>query len=77
MVRMGEDIPAGGRLVARFRVVTRGATLTFAVPRRALGDPARFEFTVAAAREHADAADSGGAADFAPARGSFGYTLAR
>lgn len=71
--RTGEEL----RRVARFGIVTRGSTLTFSVPRRALGDPAWFAFTVAAAREWSDeAAEPAGArADFAPAHGTFRYRL--
>lgn len=64
------------RRLATFEVVREGSTLTFSVPRRALGNPAWFTFMVAAARESA-VEDAGGAEpDVAPARGTFRYTLA-
>jgi hypothetical protein len=72
--RLGKGVAAGSRLVATFKVITRGATLTFSIPRRALGNPGRFTFTVAAAREF-DAETPGGGVDFAPGRGTFRYTL--
>jgi hypothetical protein len=71
LVRLGKG---ESRQVARFKIVTSGSTLTFSVPRRALGNPAWFVFTVAAAREMAKE-EQGGGVDFAPARGTFRYTL--
>jgi hypothetical protein len=63
------------RQVATFEIVTRGATLTFSIPRRALGkDTAWFAFYVAAGRETMQEGQGGGA-DYAPARGSFRYVL--
>lgn len=73
MVRLGEGA-AGSRLVARFKIATSGSTLTFSIPRRALGSPAGFTFTVAAAREMEKEANGGGV-DVAPARGTFRYIL--
>jgi hypothetical protein len=70
LVRLGQG---KSRQVARFRIVTRGSTLTFSIPRRALGSPAWFTFTVATARE----TEQEGGLDFAPARGTFRYTLTR
>ncbi len=74
MVRLGQDIPAGSRIPARFKIVTSGSTLTFSIPRRALGSPAWFAFTVAAAREMPND-QQGGGIDFAPPGGNFRYTL--
>lgn len=74
MVRLGEGVPARLRLVAGFKILTRGSTLTFSVPRRALGSPAWFTFTVAAARELETEA-TGGGVDVAPNRGTFRYEL--
>ena len=74
MVRLGQGIPVESRQVARFKILTSGATLTFSIPRRALGNPAWFTFQVAAARELANE-EQGGGADFAPARGTFRYSL--
>ena len=64
-------------VVARFAVVTRGATVTFSVPRRALGNPPWFAFQIAAAREWNDerAAPSGATPDYAPSRGTFRYDV--
>jgi hypothetical protein len=74
MVRLGQKIPAESRLVARFTILTSGSTLTFSIPRRALGNPAWFTFSVAAAREMEEGA-TGGGVDSAPARGTFRYAL--
>jgi hypothetical protein len=71
LVRLGKGV---SRQVARFKIVTSGSTLTFSIPRRALGSPAWFIFTVAAAREMNDES-TGGGVDIAPARGTFRYTL--
>jgi hypothetical protein len=71
LVRLGRG---GTRQVARFKIVTSGSTITFSVPRAALGNPAWFTFSVAAAREMDDGLDGGGV-DVAPARGAFRYTL--
>jgi hypothetical protein len=62
------------RRVASFRIVTSGPTLTFSIPRGALGSPAWFAFTVAAARE-AEIETPGAVPDLAPARGTFRYSL--
>ena len=66
-------------VVARFKVVTRGATLTFSVPRRAIGGPKWFTFNIITAREWGnEAAEPAGAkADYAPNRGSFRYQLSK
>ncbi len=74
MVRLGQGIPVESRQVARFTIVTHGSTLTFSIPRRALGNPAWFTFSVAAAREGKEEA-TGGGVDLAPARGTFRYGL--
>jgi hypothetical protein len=61
--------------VATFKIVTRGSTLTFSIPRRALGkNVAWFTLVVAAGRETMQEGQGGGA-DYAPARGSFRYVL--
>ena len=70
LVRLGD---ATSRLGARFKIVTRGSTLTFSVPRSSLGSPAWFTFSVAAARELEK--EAGGGVDVAPDRGTFRYTL--
>jgi hypothetical protein len=74
MVRLTGTIPAESRRVATFGIVVSGSTLTFSIPRRALGNPGWFTFMTAAARELADEGRGGGA-DFAPARGTFRYAL--
>jgi hypothetical protein len=75
MVRLGQGVPANSRRVATFGVVTIGSTLTFSIPRRALGNPAWFTFEIAAARELEVEEATGPPPDFAPARGTFRYTL--
>jgi hypothetical protein len=74
LVRLGKG---SQKVVARFRMVTRGTTVTFSIPRRALGSPTWFAFEVAAAREWNDkgAVPSGTKSDLAPARGTFRHTL--
>jgi hypothetical protein len=72
MVRLGQG---EYRQVASFKIVTSGSTLTFTIPRRALGNPAWFAFTVAAAREMEEEEATGGGFDIAPARGTFRYAL--
>ena len=76
LVKLGEGIPQQSREVARFKIITTGSLLTFSIPRRALGNPSSFRFTVAAARELPNEA-TGGGLDFAPANGTFRYALAR
>jgi hypothetical protein len=71
MVRLGRG---EYRQVARFKIVTSGSKLTFSAPRRALGNPAWFAFSVAAAREMEERTNGGGV-DVAPARATFRYTL--
>ena len=66
--------PGGQRQIARFPITVQGATLTFSVPRRALGNPAWFRFMVAAARE-GNAESAGGGYDMAPGSGTFRYAL--
>ena len=65
--------PTGTRRVATVRIVVSGATLTFSIPRRVLGNPQWFTFSVTAARE-TDASKRGDV-DLAPARGTFRYAL--
>jgi hypothetical protein len=73
LVRLGDENPATSRRIATFTIATRGATLTFSIPRRALGSPKWFTFTAAAARE-TEQTTSGGI-DLVPARGTCRYTL--
>lgn len=68
LVRLGKRRPAPP---IRFTIVTRGRTVAFTVPRRALGDPRWFAFEVAAAREGMTGADGG--FDVAPGHGTFRY----
>lgn len=74
MVRLGLNIPAKSRHVATMSIATHRSTLTFSVPRRALGTPTWFRFSVAAAREK-EGDENGGAVDMAPARGTYRYVL--
>lgn len=67
----GEATAAPGP-VERLPATVDGATLRFAIPRRMLGDPASFAFTVVTGREGGAAA---GANDVAPATGTFDYAL--
>ena len=69
LVRLGKKRSAPP---IRFKIVTRGRTLSFSIPRRALGSPRWFTFNVAAAREGESQA-SGGGFDLAPGRGTFRY----
>ena len=71
LVRLGKNRSARP---IRFRIVTRGRTLSFSIPRRALGSPRWFAFNVAAAREGESEA-SGGGFDVAPGHGTFRYRL--
>ena len=66
-------------VVARFKVVTRGAALTFSIPRRAIGSPKWFTFNIVTAREwsNEDAEPAGAKADYAPNRGSFRYQFSK
>jgi len=70
----GAGNQAGSTPVARFAIHTSGATLTFTVPRRALGSPRWFVFSVAAARESANRGNGGGL-DLVPGRGTLRYVL--
>jgi hypothetical protein len=74
MVRLGREIPAKPRHVATMAIVTHRSTLTLSIPRRALGTPTWFRFSVAAAREKRGD-ESGGAVDVAPAQGTYRYVL--
>jgi hypothetical protein len=75
MQRVVQEGSRPPRQLATFKIVTRGSTLTFSVPRRALGKKtAWFAFYVAAGRETMQEGQGGGA-DYAPARGSFRYVL--
>jgi len=71
----GVLVRLGRGKVADFDMVTTGSTLTFSIPRSAIGDPERFTFTVAAARESGDEG-TGGGFDVAPERGTLSYVLA-
>jgi hypothetical protein len=73
MVRTGNGVPVAKRRVATFPITTRGATLTFSIPRGTLGAATSFRFIVASAREMQS--DTGGGVDVAPASGAFRYTL--
>ena len=67
--------PSGkSTVLGRPKVAVGGRTLTFSVSRRKLGDPAWFEFVVAAGRETSGPTTRGGA-DEAPDRGVFRYQL--
>ena len=66
--------PGDSRLVATFPITTRGRAIVFAVPRRVLGNPRWFRFSVAAARE---SQSENGGVDVAPDRGTFRYVLER
>lgn len=76
LVRLGKDTPAKSRRIATFAIVTRGSTLSFSIPRRALGNPSWFTFGVATAREGEDEA-TGGGVDVVPDRGTLRYLLTR
>jgi hypothetical protein len=67
---------ARSHVVVRFPIATSGRTLSFSIPRSALGYPARFAFTVAAARE-GENETTGGGVDVAPERGTYRYVLSR
>ena len=71
----GALVRIGGGRVVDVDMVTTGTTLTFSIPRSALGDPERFTFTVAAAREQGDEG-TGGGFDVVPELGTLSYTLA-
>ena len=73
--KTGELVRLGGNRAADFDIATSGSTLTFSVPRSALGDPASFTFSLAAARESEDEANGGGF-DVLPPRGTLRYELA-
>lgn len=69
-VRLGRQ----GDRVASFGIVTVGRTMTFSVPRRALGNPKWFAFSVAAARESERQSVHGGV-DLLPDRNTLRYAL--
>jgi len=75
LVRLGSRVAPAGGTVATLAVVTRGSTVSVSIRRRALGDPAWFRFSVAAAREAATPQAEGGV-DLAPDRGTFRYSAA-
>jgi hypothetical protein len=58
------------RAVGNATVATRGRAVTVTVPRRRLGNPARFDYVVAGGRE-------GAVSDSAPDRGTFRYVVGR
>ena len=59
--------------VTTFRIDVSGRMLTFSIPRRALGSPRWFTFSLAAARE--GTREVSGGVDFVPQRGSCRYDL--
>jgi hypothetical protein len=65
--------PDAPERVVRLDATVDGATLRFAIPRRLLGDPASFAFTVAAGRE---GETGGGGSDSAPDLGALHYEIA-
>ncbi len=69
----GPGIPVESRQIARFKIATRGASLTFSIPRRTLGKATWFAFSVAAAREMTQG--PGGGIDLAPASGTLRYAM--
>jgi len=71
LVRLGKKPSAP---TTRFKIVTRGRTLSFSIPRHTIGSPRWFVFSVAAARE-GDSRANGGGLDIAPGRGVFRYRL--
>lgn len=71
----GMLVRRGVRKATRFAIRTSGSTLTFSVPRSALGDPEWFTFSAAAARESNDEAGDGGGFDVVPGQGTLRYTL--
>lgn len=73
LVRLGKGISPNSQRVGTFKIVTRGATVTFSISRRSLGSPRWFTFTIATAREMEETSDGG--IDLAPARGTFRYVL--
>jgi hypothetical protein len=70
LVRLGKS---GSSSVTRFTIDVSGRTLRFSIPRRALGNPRWFAFSLAAAREGTDQKSSG--ADLVPQRGTYRYHL--
>ena len=74
VVRLPKTPGGRSRELARVPVVTSGSTLTFSIPRSALGGARWFTFMVAAARESAEE-DGGGGFDVVPARGTLRYAL--
>ena len=75
LVKPGTAKTPRSTLLARYRVAVKGRTLSFSVSRHKLGNPAWFDFVVAAGREMSDQSAAGGGADEAPARGAFHYLL--
>jgi hypothetical protein len=72
--RLADLTKTPSRRPTSFKVVTRGATVTLAIPRRVVGNPSRFTFQVAAGREYVQGA-TGGGGDLAPAYGTFRFAL--
>jgi len=60
--------------VTTFTIEAGGRTLNFSIPRRALGSPRWFTFSLAAARE--GTAEKSGGVDVVPQRGTYRYRLA-
>ena len=69
LVRAGKK---GSTPVTRFAIGVSGRTLSFAIPRTALGNPRWFTFSLAAARE---GASEEGSFDVVPQRGTYRYRL--
>lgn len=71
LVRLSAE--AAPEMKADIPIETDGATISLSVPRRELGDPARFAVSVAAAREWNDAGDepAGPKPDIAPDTGTW------
>ena len=74
--RVGRVVQLGKKrstVVTTFKIDARGRTLTFSIPRRALGDPSWFTFSLAAAREGTERRSGG--VDLVPQRGTCRYRL--
>jgi hypothetical protein len=70
LVRLGKN----HRLLASFKILTTGSTMTFSIRRAAVGNPAWFTFNAAAARETPDGT-TGGGIDLAPNCNTYRYIL--
>ncbi len=72
LVRLGKK---RSTQVSTFKIVTRGRMLSFSIPRRALGSPRWFDYSVATAREEVEEKPGRGGADVVPQRGTSRYHL--